>query len=101
MSLSAPSGRDITVSYTLADGSATTAENDYVNPADGTRMLMIPAKSMGGKISVTTTQDSTDEIDEDFSITLDDPTDTSKVTLGTPKTATGTILSDDKSNSFH
>ena len=50
---------------------------------------------MGGTISVMTTQDNTDEIDEDFSITLIDPMNTSLVTLGTPKTATGTILSDD------
>ena len=96
VSLSAPSGHDITISYTLADGSATIADNDYVNPADGTRTLMIPAKTMGGTISVMTTHDNTDEIDEDFSITLDDPADASLVTLGKPKTATGTILSDDR-----
>ena len=94
VSLSAPSGQDITISYTLADGSATIADNDYVNPVDGKRTLMIPAKSMGGTISVKTTQDMIDELDENFSITLEDPADTSLVTLGTPNTATGTILND-------
>ena len=75
--------------------SATIADNDYVNPADGTRTLMIPAKTMGEQFLLLPLKITTDEIDEDFSITLDNPANTSLVTLGTPKTATGTILSED------
>ena len=95
VTLSAPSGRDITVSYTLTDGSATLADNDFINPVEADRTLKISALSEDGTISINTRQDDSDEADESFTITLDDPADTSIVTLGSPKTATGTILSDD------
>ena len=43
VTLSAASGRDITIAYTLTDGTATTADNDYTNPPEADRTLTIPA----------------------------------------------------------
>ena len=93
--LSASSGRDITIAYTLADGTAKVGNNDYTNPAEADRTITIPANSRRGTISVATIQDRTAEIDEDFTITLNEPADTTIVTLGTRTNATGTIISDD------
>ena len=93
--LSALSGRDITIAYTLTDGSATTANNDYTNPVEADRTITIPANTRRGIISVATIQDRNREIDEDFTITLNDPTDSTIVTLGTRAKATGIIVSDD------
>ena len=93
--LSASSGRDITIAYTLADGSAKVGNNDYTNPAEADRTITIPANSRRGTISVATIQDRTAEIDEDFTITLNEPANTTIVTLGTRTKATGTIISDD------
>ena len=98
VSLSAPSGRDITVSYTLTDGTTTSAgmDKDYTNPVKAARTLTIPAGDATGTITVNTEEDSVPEADENFTITLDEPTDLTIVTLGAISEATGTILSNDK-----
>ena len=79
----------------MADGTATTANNDYINPAEANRTLTIPAKLVRGTIAVATVHDTAREIDEEFTITLNEPTDTTIVTLGTRTKATGVIISDD------
>ena len=95
VTLSAASGRDVTISYSLTEGSATLGNNDFINPVEADRTLTISALSQEGTISINTIQDTTDEADETFTITLHDPRDTTIVTLGAQKSATGTILSDD------
>ena len=99
VSLSTISSQDITFSYTLTDGTATTADNDYINPIKSSRTVMIPAGEQTKRISVSTTQDDDDEADETFKITLVVPPSQAGqetlVALGSQPTATGTILSDD------
>ena len=99
VSLSTISSQDITFSYTLTDGTAKTADNDYVNPNMSSRTVMIPAGEQTKRISVSTTQDDHDEADETFKITLVVPPSQAGqetlVALGSQTTATGTILSDD------
>ena len=95
VTLSAASGRDITIAYTLTDGTATTADSDYTNPAEAGRTLTIPAGDTTGTITVDTGDDSNNEADENFTITLDEPDDSTIVTLGSITEARGTILSDD------
>ena len=95
VTLSAASGRDITIAYTLTDGTATTTDSDYTNPAEADRTLTIPAGDTTGTITIDTGDDSSNEADEVFTITLDEPSDVNIVTLGAISEATGTILSND------
>ena len=101
VSLSSASGQDISFSYTLTDGTATTADNDFINPPNkSARTVMIPDGEQSATISVVTTQDDNNEADETFTITLEVPQaqagQAPLVALGSQTTATGTILSDDK-----
>ena len=85
VTLSAVSGRDVTVDYATANGSAA-AGSDYT-AANG--MLTIAAGVPTGTVEVTTlTDDDSSESEETFTVTLSNP---SNATLGTNFTGTGRI----------
>ena len=82
---------DVTVAYGTADGTAT-AGTDYTAPVSGTE-LTISAGQSSGTISIATIEDTDDEDDETFTLTLSSPS--SNAALGTDQSATGTIEDDD------
>jgi len=86
--LSAPSGRTVTVNYATADGTATLADNDYV-AAIGT--LTFSPGVTSKVVPVTIIGDTKVEADETFTVNLSSPVN---VTLSSSN-ATGTILNDD------
>lgn len=91
---SAVSGLTTTASYALSNGTATggascSGSTDFVNTV-GT--VTIAAGATTGTIDVSICGDTTYEPDETFSVTLSSP---SNATLGTPSSATGTIVNDD------
>ncbi|HEX2914300.1 MAG TPA: Calx-beta domain-containing protein [Chloroflexia bacterium] len=88
VTLSSVSSQPITVDYATADGTATTADNDY-SAASGT--LTIPAGQTSGTITINVNGDSKLEPDETFSVNLSNPTN---AIIGTA-TGTGTITNDD------
>ena len=88
VSLSAESGRQVTVAYATASGTATSG-TDFT-AASGT--LTFAAGTDSQTVSVSTTEDTDDEGDETFTLTLSGPTN---ATLGTTASATGTINDDD------
>ena len=88
VSLSAASSQQITVSYATSGGTATSG-TDF-SAASGT--LTFAANETSKTVSVATTEDSDDEVDETFTLTLSSPT---HATLG-DATATGTINDDDE-----
>ncbi|MCC6651984.1 MAG: T9SS type A sorting domain-containing protein [Candidatus Eisenbacteria bacterium] len=88
VSLSQTSASPVSVNFATSDGTATTADGDYVG-ASGT--LNIPANQPSGTINVTVNGDTKHEADETFTVTLSSPVG---VTLGTG-TGTGTITNDD------
>jgi uncharacterized repeat protein (TIGR01451 family) len=90
VSLSTPSGRDVSFTRATSDGSATAANNDYVAVASGN--LSIPAGEISVSIPVTINGDAVFEGDENFSVDLTGITNATPVTL----TGTGTILEDDQ-----
>ena len=97
VSLDPASSSDVTVEYAATDGTATADSSDpdgadYTAPASGTQ-LTISASQTSGTISVATGNDTVDEDDETFTLTLSNPS--SNAALGTEKTATGTIEDDD------
>jgi hypothetical protein len=69
--LSAVSGRNVTVNYTLGAGTAQVPGDATVNPAPGT--LTILAGTMGATIQVTITDDALDEPNETIALALDTP----------------------------
>ncbi len=87
----------VTVAYATSDGTATadaTHEDgaDYTAPASDAA-LTITAGQTSGTISIATGNDTADEDDETFTVTLSDPS--SNAVLGTDKAATGTIVDND------
>ena len=89
VSLSAASSRQVTVDYATSDGTATSG-TDFTAES-GT--LTFAANETSKTVSVATTDDSVDEEDETFTLTLSSP---ANATLG-DATATGTINDDDES----
>ena len=87
VSLDAADGSPTTVSYATTDGSAA-APGDYLA---ATGSVTIPAGSTSTSITVDVVGDTLYENDENFTVSLSNPTD---ATLGTA-TATGTIVNDD------
>jgi hypothetical protein len=87
--LSASSASPVTVRYHTVDGTATVADGDYVAANDS---ITIAPGFTTGTIHVTVNGDTKYEPDETFSVAL---TGASGATLGTPASATGTILNDD------
>ena len=90
VSLSAASGRQVTVQYATSDGTAESG-TDFT-PASGT--LTFEPDETSKTVSVSTTGDSEEEEDETFALTLSNP---DGATLG-DATATGTIVDDDESS---
>ena len=74
--LDAVSGKDVTVNWATSDGTAT-AGNDY--SARSSQSLTIAAGQQSATLAVQTADDSDDENDETFTVTLSNPTD---ATLG-------------------
>ncbi len=96
VTLSAVSGRDVTVQWTTGDDPAegaaqATADSDYTAVTTA-RTATIAAGSTTATIEVETTEDVIDEPDETFVVALASPTN---ATLGSPSTGTGTITDDD------
>lgn len=87
VTLSAASGRDVTVHYATSDGTAT-AGQDY-GATSGT--LTISAGATSGTIAVPVTGDQLPEANETFTVQLSSPTN---ATISTGQ-GTGTILNDD------
>ncbi len=84
VSLDAASGKEITVQYTTADGTATSGA-DY---ASGSGTLTFAAGETTATIEVSVVDDGVPELDEDMTVTLSNATN---ATIGTG-TGTGTIL---------
>ena len=92
VTLSAVSGKQVTVGYALAspDGGTATSGTDYAALAAGT--LTIAAGDTTGTIRVSVTGDTLDEADETVRIALSGPTN---ATLSATATGVGTITDDD------
>ena len=88
VSLSAASSQQVTVAYATS-GNTATSGTDFPETS-GT--LTFAANETSKTVSVATTEDSDDEADETFTLTLSNPTN---ATLG-DATATGTINDDDE-----
>ena len=84
VSLDAASGKEITVQYTTADGTATSGA-DY---ASGSDTLTFAAGDTTATIEVSVVDDGVPELDEDMTVTLSNATN---ATIGTG-TGTGTIV---------
>ena len=88
ITLSAAATSAVTVVMDTSDGTAT-AGSDY---ASVSRTVTIPASSTTAIVSVTVTDDTADEPDETFTLTLSNP---SNANLAAISTATATIRDDD------
>ncbi len=88
VTLSAPSGRTVTVPYTVTPGTATAP--DDIDATAGS--ITFQAGQTVGSVTVLTVADGVDEPDETFSVTLGPLTAASP---GTDTTATGTVVNDD------
>ena len=90
VTLSAASAQTVTVNYVTADGTATTADNDY-QAANGT--LTFAPGEVSKTVNVTIVGDNTVEPDQTFSVTL-----TSPMNAGiSDGSGTGKIVNDDTS----
>ena len=89
VSLSPASGKQVTVGYATADGTAKAGE-DYTAATTGA--LTFTAGATERTISITTAEDSRNEDEEAFTVTLSNP---GNATLGSDAAATGTITDDD------
>ena len=92
VTLSGAVGSDVELAWSTADGTATTAGDDYTAVTSGT--LTIATGDTTGTLTVSTEEDLLAEADETFTVTMTGTTLPSGVTLGTA-TATGTIEDDD------
>ena len=93
VSLSNPVDQAVTVQFRTTDDAAT-AGSDYT--AANLVTLTIPAESNSATASIATASDDTVEANENLTVTLSNPVSAGRnVTLGSAKTATGTIVNDD------
>ena len=88
VNLSTASAVDISVDYTVSDGTATSADGDYT---PSTASLMIPAGATSGTITVIVNGDTVEEADETLKITLHNPVNVTLINIS----AIGTISNDD------
>ncbi len=89
--VAAPPG-GINFTFNTADGTATLADNDYVQAVAAAGSIAAGATT--GSATVNINCDTTPEADETFTVTL---VDGASYDLGVPATATGTITNDDAS----
>ena len=97
VTLSPVAQADVTVGYATANGTATSDSSDsdgadYTAPTSGAE-LTISAEQTSATISIATGNDTVDEDDETFTLTLSGQS--SNAVLGAANTATGTIEDDD------
>ena len=92
VTLSLESTFDITVDYATTDGSAT-AGADYTAPTAGMNTVTVAAGSTSSTIWIDLIDDSTDENQEQFTVTLSNPSN--GATLASNPSAPGTITDDD------
>ena len=90
VNLSPASSGQVTVQYTTSAATATSG-TDYT--AASARTLTIAAGATRATLTIATTEDTEDENDETFTVTL--ASSSANAVLGTAKTATGTIVDDD------
>jgi large repetitive protein len=88
VTLSGAASEDVTVHYRTADGSARAGQDFAETEGD----LTIPAGQTSGMISVQTTQDAIDEVDETFVVNLSAPVG---AMIGDDGQALGSIADDD------
>lgn len=88
VTLSAASGKTIGLDYATQDGTATTADSDYVSTSGS---LSFTAGQTSKTIDVTVNGDTDNEGDQDFTVLLNNYSNLT----GTSTTGTGTILNDD------
>ena len=94
LTLSAISGKDVTVDYAVTGGTATGGGTDYTLV---TGTATIPAGSLTTTIDAVIVDDSTSESDETIIVTISGP---ANATLGTNTAHTYTIPDDDASDPF-
>ena len=92
VSLSPALGEEITVEYSTADDSATTADSDYTAVSAAT--LTFAANETEKTVTIATTADSTDEDDESFNVVLSSPSENAQ--LGYVTSASGLIINNDQ-----
>ena len=92
VSLSPALGEEVTVEYSTADDSATTADSDYTAVSAAT--LTFAANETEKTVTIDTTADSTDEDDESFNVVLSSPSDNAQ--LGYVTSASGLIINNDQ-----
>ncbi len=92
VSLSSALGEEVTVEYSTADDSATTADSDYTGVSAAT--LTFAANETEKTVTITTTADSVDEDDETFNVELSSPSENAQ--LGFVTAASGLILNNDQ-----
>jgi hypothetical protein len=94
VSLSAPSGKPITVAYASADGTsahpATVADGDYTSKG-GTLSFAADDTNLSQTVTVQVKTDTKDEFDETFNVNLSSPTNATIAKA----TGVGTIIDDD------
>ena len=90
VTLSQPSSQSVVVTYSTADGTATSVDGDYAT-ASAASITFAPGQT-SQTIAVGVTADSKFEPDETFTVTLNGATN---ATLTTAVSATGTIQNDD------
>jgi uncharacterized repeat protein (TIGR01451 family) len=90
VSLSAASGRTVTVAADVQDGTATIADDDY---QDASETVTLAPGQLATTFTVLVNGDVIDEPDETFDVVLSNPTNATIAAGGSP--ATGTILNDD------
>ena len=88
--MSKPAADSVTVQYSTRDGTAT--GTDYTAAA-GATLTFAPGETEQ-TISIATTDDTADEDDEDFTVTLSNPSE--NAALGASSSATGTIVNNDE-----
>jgi hypothetical protein len=97
VSLSAVSGRTVTVHWATSNGDGNGGLDDAVAPGDytaGSSTLTIPAGSASATITIATVNDGDNENEEAFTVTLSSPTNAT-IAGGGGGTGTGTISASD------
>ena len=92
VSLSPALGEEVTVEYSTADDTATTADSDYTAVSAAT--LTFAANETEKTVTIATTADSTDEDDESFNVVLSSPSENAQ--LGYVTSASGLIMNNDQ-----